>query len=198
MNDRRTSRALLFIRCSDGRILQASAAAEHIYQRSQKELAALTMQDLRARQTKASVAKCIPKANRRVSVRREMHRRKDGTTFPVDISWEPITFGSAPTTVAVIRDLTELENARDGVHGADYHLLTQISHELRNALAPIHYCLQVLDQSEPGSDAAIKSLSTIGQQVDELSRAVDRIAGIGNLLANGDCVDPRAAAMRAG
>ena len=52
MNDRRTSRALLFIRCSDGRILQANEAAEHIYQRSQKELAALTIRDLCARDTK--------------------------------------------------------------------------------------------------------------------------------------------------
>jgi len=193
MNDRRTSRALLFIRCSDGRILQANEAAEHIYQRSQKELESLTIRDLCARETKASVAKCIPRASRGAIVRRDVHRRKDGSTFSVEITWEPVTFGSTPTLVGVIDDLTERQSESGLRKAMDHRLLTELSHELRNALAPIHYSLEVLDHSEPGSTEAVRSRCAIGQQVNELSRAVDRIAGIGHLLAGTASTDTRRA-----
>src|SRR4051812_48077738 len=92
-----------------------------------------------------------------------------GSTFSVEITWEPVTFGSTPTLVDVIDDLTEHESESRLRTALDHPLLTQLSHELRNALAPLHYSLEVLNHSEQGSTEAIRSRSAIAQQVDELS-----------------------------
>lgn len=48
-------------------------------------------------------------------------------------------------------------------------------HDLQNALAPINYSLFVLDQLQPMSDQALQSRITIGRQLDEVARLVERL-----------------------
>ena len=77
---------ILFMRRDDGRILEANAAATNAYGYSRDELLTLKIQDLRAPDTHGLTADQMAEANARGILFETVHRRKDGSTFPVEVS----------------------------------------------------------------------------------------------------------------
>ncbi len=104
---------ILFIRHKDGRILEANAAAVQAYGYSRQELLALTIQDLRASETLALTADQMTQANAGGILFETSHRRKDGTTFPVEVSSQGATIHGVQTLISIIRDITERKQAEE-------------------------------------------------------------------------------------
>jgi len=102
---------ILFIRREDGSILDANAAAAKAYGYSREELQALTVQDLRAGDTRELTADQMDQADSRGILFETIHKRKDGSTFPVEVSSQGANIGSARTLVSIVRDITKRERA---------------------------------------------------------------------------------------
>ena len=101
-------------------------------------------------------------------------RRRDGTTFPVDISLQPVLVDDEPLVVAVVRDLTshdELRRRNDQLaHDADMlrRFVDVASHELRTPLtAVLGFAETLLEQ--PGMAEEVRA-----DLVDRLARNARR------------------------
>jgi PAS domain S-box-containing protein len=98
---------ILFVRRGDGCILDANAAATKAYGYSRDELLALTIHDLRAADTKSLTVDQLAQADARGILFETVHRRKDDSTFPVEVSSQGATIDGTRTLISIIRDITE-------------------------------------------------------------------------------------------
>ncbi|MCK7469488.1 MAG: PAS domain S-box protein [Desulfomicrobium escambiense] len=98
---------ILFIRREDGRILEANTAASAAYGYSRDELLKLRVQDLREPNTTGLVPDQMAKADAEGILFETIHQRKDGTTFPVEVSSKGATVNGMRTLTSVGRDITE-------------------------------------------------------------------------------------------
>jgi PAS domain S-box-containing protein len=113
---------ILFIRYNDGHILEANAAAMHAYGYSREELLSLTIQDLRAPDTRVLTPGEMEIADRQGILFESVHLRKDGATFPVEVSSQGATIGGTRTLISVIRDITERKRAEEALRTKDAEL----------------------------------------------------------------------------
>jgi len=97
---------LLFIRKSDGQIIEANDAAINAYQYSRDELLSLSVYDLRV-DTQQFVTEQMEKAAAEGLLFQTTHRRKDGSTFPVEVSSHQAEIDGEYILVSVIRDISE-------------------------------------------------------------------------------------------
>ncbi|MCE5335444.1 MAG: PAS domain S-box protein [Desulfobacteraceae bacterium] len=104
---------ILFMRASDGRILEANAAAVHAYGYGRSELLGLSLQDLRAPSTKRSAVAQMIEAESKGILFETFHQRRDGSTFPVEVSSRGGVIGGTRTLVSVVRDITERKQAEE-------------------------------------------------------------------------------------
>jgi PAS domain S-box-containing protein len=98
---------ILFVRPGDGRIVEANAAAAAAYGWSRDELRGLTVFDLRVPGAAPEVAMQLAQADAGGLRFETVHRRKDGTTFPVEVSAHGASFDGTRILVSVVRDATE-------------------------------------------------------------------------------------------
>jgi PAS domain S-box-containing protein len=110
---------ILFLRRDDGRILDANAAALKAYGYSREELLAMTIYDLRALQTTELIPAQMAKANGQGLLFETVHRRKNGRTFPVEVSSQGATVGEMRTLISVIRDITRRKVAEKAVRESE-------------------------------------------------------------------------------
>ena len=97
---------ILVVRREDGRILEANAAAAAAYGWSREALRGMTVYDLRAPGEVARVAAQLSASN--AGTRFEtVHRRKDGSTFPVEVSSQGVELDGDRVLVSIIRDASE-------------------------------------------------------------------------------------------
>ncbi|MGE5253367.1 MAG: PAS domain-containing protein, partial [Planctomycetaceae bacterium] len=120
---------ILFIRRNDLRILEANAAASDAYGYSREELLTLTLADLRAPETRPLIAEQIVEADLQGVLFETVHRRKDASTFPVEVSSRGATVGGSRGLISVIRGITErkLREARIARLTRLYAILSQVS-----------------------------------------------------------------------
>jgi PAS domain S-box-containing protein len=98
---------ILFIHNASGRILEANLAAVQAYGYTHAELQELTIRDLRAPMTQKQIADQMNRANTDGLLFETVHQRKDGTTFPVEVSSRGALIAGEPTLLSVIRDISE-------------------------------------------------------------------------------------------
>ena len=106
---------ILHIRHDDGRILEANAAAIAAYGYSREELLGMTIQDLRSPGTSAQTVDQMDEAERKGILFETSHRRKDGSTFSVEVSSQGATIGGVRTLVSVVRDISERKRAEEAL-----------------------------------------------------------------------------------
>ncbi len=106
---------ILFMRRGDGRILEANAAATRAYGYTHEELLARSIHDLRAPETQEMTADQMAKADDQGMLFETFHRRKDGSTFPVEVSSQGATIGATRTLISVVRDITERRRAEEAL-----------------------------------------------------------------------------------
>ncbi len=102
---------ILFVRRGDGRILEANAAATKAYGYNREELLTLTIDDLRAADMKSLTAEQLTKADAQGILFETIHRRKDGSTFPVEVSSQGVTVDGTRALISIVRDMTERRGA---------------------------------------------------------------------------------------
>ena len=89
-----------------GRVAEANDAALAAYGCTLDEIRRLTVRDLRAAEAQESIERDFKAAARPGGVLFEtLHRRKDGSTFPVEVSARTIDIGGKPYRQSFIRDI---------------------------------------------------------------------------------------------
>ncbi|HEY1654583.1 MAG TPA: response regulator [Candidatus Tumulicola sp.] len=98
---------ILFARHSDGKILDAntSAAATHGYTRD--ELLGLSVADLHDPEAEESLTALLRRTEVQDAFIETMHRRKDGTSFPVEVAAQSVTIDGEHVVVCIVRDISE-------------------------------------------------------------------------------------------
>jgi PAS domain S-box-containing protein len=116
--------AILFIRRDDGRILEANRAALSAYGYSHEELLARTVYDLRADEAPAQALDQMIAAETRGLLFETIHRRKDGSTFPVEVSSQGAVIDDSRMLISVVRDVTERKQAEQILRDVQERLRT--------------------------------------------------------------------------
>ena len=99
---------MLFVRERDGAIIEANLAAEQAYGYSRRDLLGLTIFDLRADGRSTAVQRQMSEASRRGVLFETMHRRSDGSAFPVEVSSRgAVVSDGEPVLLSVVRDVSE-------------------------------------------------------------------------------------------
>ena len=132
----RAQDVILFI-ARDGRIVEANHAAEATYGYSREELLTLHIRDLRHDMSNFELM--FRTAMRDGAVFETVHKRKDGTAFPVEVASRPSMVGD-DVLLSVIRDITERRALQAKLLEADrlstFGLVAAgVAHEVNNPLA---------------------------------------------------------------
>ena len=106
---------ILFIRREDGSILKANQAALNAYGYTEQEMLALTIYQLRAPESLDLTAGQLAKADAEGLLFDCVHRRKDGSTFPVEVSSRGVTIDSDRILISVVRDITDRKRSEQAL-----------------------------------------------------------------------------------
>ncbi|MGC8494964.1 MAG: PAS domain S-box protein [Syntrophobacteraceae bacterium] len=104
---------IFFVDFESGRILEANAAAVKAYGYSREKLLELSVGGLRAPSENVFVREQMEKAFSEGILLETIHIRRDGTTFPVEISSRGDTFDNQRTLISVVRDITDRKAAEE-------------------------------------------------------------------------------------
>ncbi len=97
---------ILYVRHSDGRIIEANEAAVKEYGYSREELLGMTIYDLRIEDTCQLVDEQMKQADERGITFEAYHLRKDGSAFPVEVSSQSTTIKGERILLSIIRNIT--------------------------------------------------------------------------------------------
>jgi PAS domain S-box-containing protein len=109
---------VLFIR-RDGRILEANEAAVKAYGHSYNELLSLSIFDLRASDPGYLVEEQMERAFNEGILFETIHRRKDGSTFPVEVSSDGKVISGQKVLLSIVRDITERKRAEEALRESE-------------------------------------------------------------------------------
>jgi len=90
----------------DGAVLEANEAAVAAYGYDREALKKLSMADLRTAETRAQVPQQIKDAAAAGLMYQTLHLRRDGTSFPVEVSTHDITLGGQRVILSIVHDIT--------------------------------------------------------------------------------------------
>jgi PAS domain S-box-containing protein len=97
--------AIMLVR-ADGTIFEVNPAAELLYERSRAELVGLHVSDLRPPEARESVAAQFHEALKAGLTFETVHRRADGSEFPVEVSSVGADMDGERVVVSVVRDIS--------------------------------------------------------------------------------------------
>jgi PAS domain S-box-containing protein len=120
---------MLFVRRADGRILEANDAALAAYGYTQDEITERSIQDLRAPGTFQLTSAQMSEADAQGVLFETIHRRKDGSEFPVEVSSQGATIGGVRMLLSIVRDITRRRQNADELVASEqrYKDLVQLS-----------------------------------------------------------------------
>ncbi len=171
---------VLFIR-PDGRVVEANAAAAHAYGYSREELRRLNITDLRAPATRHVVTAQMMEAFTNGTLFETLHMRRDGTTFPCEVSSRAATLGDELVLVSIIRDLSERKAMQARLLQADRMaavgmLAAGVAHEINNPLAYALTNLEVLGRTLSRLRRALEDREAPRAALDDLELAQQMLA----------------------
>ena len=152
---------ILFVRRDDGRILEANAAATSAYGYTHEELLTRSIHDLRAPETRGLTADQMGEADREGILFETFHRRKDGSTFPVEVSSQGATMGATRALISVVRDVTARKQAEEARRESEEFLRMTFEY------ASVGMAIGALDQTFARTNAAFDTM--LGYERGELT-----------------------------
>jgi PAS domain S-box-containing protein len=161
---------ILFIR-RDGRILDANPAALRSYGYGRDELLSMSIVQLRAAEAVMSTAHQLGRADSEGILFETVHRRKDGSTFPVEVSSQGVDLNGERVLLSIIRDITE-RKAGD----RDRELLLEELQSSQERLEQQAETLQAQNEELRVGNEELKRLSDeLADQEDFLAAILDNI-----------------------
>jgi PAS domain S-box-containing protein len=109
------SRDIVLLVDNNGGILEANVAATKAYGYSREELIVRSIRDLRAPGTRGLAADQMAEADEKGILFESTHLRKDGSTFPVEVSSQGTEIGGSRVLISVIRDITERKRTEEAL-----------------------------------------------------------------------------------
>jgi len=172
-----TEDILLFL-ASDGRIVEANRAAEHAYGYTRDELLEKHIHELRHDSTESDFAPQFERASREAVRFETVHRRRDGSPFPVEVASRPARIGESDLLLSVIRDVTERRALHAKLLEADRvwtfgMMAAGIAHEINNPLAYALANAEVLARLLPDLSQRARAVSSGEAPHEELTHVVD-------------------------
>jgi two-component system sensor histidine kinase/response regulator len=104
---------ILFVSCDDLRIIDANDAALNAYGYDRAELLAMTIRDLRTPDSHAIHDYELKNADAGHTLFESRHRRKDGSTFPVEVAGSSAEIDGHRVLLTVVRDVSERKRAEN-------------------------------------------------------------------------------------
>ncbi len=119
-------------------------------------------------------------------------RRKDGSTFPMDLAVSEFHIGPRRYFTGIVRDITERKRLEAQLHervkelaNADRQkdeFLAMLSHELRNPLAPMRNALYLLKRAQQDPQTAAVARDVLERQMHQLIRLVDDLLDVSRII----------------
>ncbi|MCA1618107.1 MAG: PAS domain S-box protein, partial [Acidobacteria bacterium] len=140
------ARDIMLFMSPDGRIVEANRAAERAYGYAREDLLAMGIGDLRAPETAELLPEQLRQANAGGALFETRHRRRDGSTFPVEVSATGADLGGERLLLSVTRDLSERKRMEDELRRGEERYLSLLenandiiySHDLAGAFISIN------------------------------------------------------------
>ncbi len=155
MLSERSRDIMLFIHPEGYRIIEANEAAVRAYGYPREQLLGMSLVNLRAAETLEDLPEQFAKANREGLLLETAHRRRNGETFPVEISAQGADVGGERLVLSIIREITdrkrlEADLARQSqlAEESSRHktrLLTALSHDARTPLNAVVLSAELLE-----------------------------------------------------
>lgn len=114
---------LLFVQ-RDGQIIEGNDAALKAYGYTRSELISLSIFDLRAPETVSTVEEQMEQADRKGILFETIHRRKDGSVFPVEVSSQGTIIGNNNVLLSIIRDITYRKQVEEKLRASEANYRT--------------------------------------------------------------------------
>ena len=110
---------ILFVRPDDGQIVDANQKAVETYGYDLPTLLQMKIHDLRSPETLPLLAAQIKQADEGGVQFETVHRRRDGSEFPVEVSTIGSNIGGERLLTSIIRDITERKHAEEALIKAE-------------------------------------------------------------------------------
>jgi two-component system CheB/CheR fusion protein len=110
-------------------------------------------------------------------------QRKDGSTFPIDLSVSEVRLGQSRMFTGIVRDITHRKNVEEELlraiaqaeeaNKAKDHFLSILSHELRTPLTPVLAEMSFIEMQENLPDLLRNRIGMIRRNIETEARLVD-------------------------
>jgi PAS domain S-box-containing protein len=171
------------VESESGRILNVNNRAVHMLGYSRDELLKMSVTDIECAHPASGIPEIHRRAAREVVTVEGIHRRKDGSKFPVEIRMTSLAPAEPNFVLAIVRDVTERKQAeavlQDESRRKD-EFLALLGHELRNPLAAISTATQVIS-SGVTADRRADIEGMMARQVNLMSRLLDDLLDLGRI-----------------
>jgi PAS domain S-box-containing protein len=180
----------------DGRFLYVNGRACEMLGYTEEELLGMQAFDVAPGSEDRVRALFDAEASERVAPYEVMHRRKDGTTLPVEISVTRATFAGEPYVFAAVRDVSDRKRADAALRQRDKltavgTLAAGLAHEVNNPLSALltsaSVAQRVQNQPEGGRRVAecLELIRAEGERIRQIVKNVARFAKQGSSLKCG-------------
>ena len=116
------SRDIMVFFRTDGRIVEVNRAAVDAYGHTREELIGTSFFRIRAPETRDEIAAQIQRVEEGPFRFETIHVRKDGSRFPVEVSWSLNPIGGERVILSIIRDITERREAEEQLRASEQRL----------------------------------------------------------------------------
>ena len=161
---------VLLMRKDDGSILEANAAAEKAYGYRRDELLKLAINDLRSSGTRGLTAVQMAQADAAGILFETIHRRKDGSTFPVEVSSQGATIDGTRMLISVIRDITRRKRDEEALQQSEHRYRSLFKHMLDG----FAYCRMLFDDRSRPIDFVYLEVNDAFARLTGLEHVVGR------------------------
>lgn len=170
-----TATDAFFLHDLNGKIIDVNSQACQSLGYTKNELLNLYVSDVDAEKGKPKVAWNKLKEGKNIRIE-SIHRRKDGTTFPVEIGIGYIQMGNESLVSVLARDITE----RKRVEKMKNEFVSTVSHELRTPLTSIRGSLGLMTGGAVGEipQQAQEILKIAGHNTERLLLLINDILDI--------------------
>lgn len=173
------SDAIVIFDAKSRRIVDVNVAAERLYGYARAEMLRLNLRDVTAEEGENERCFRGTLTGERHTIRRILHRRRDGSLFPAEVSAGTFMWNGGKKLVCIVRDITE----REKIAELKDEMLSSVSHEMRTPLTAMLGFAEYLLENEVNPTERREYLGVIIKESERLKGLVDNLLAMQQLRA---------------